>query len=174
MCSSYMAPEQIQCSYLPALHWTALSLAVEGSKAHRGCLRRRCQTAVSHWRGRSRFLCFTSYLVKHKDLLCGPCTPSDPGCSVQQPQLCLPLCQYLSHAEVLSAAIWYLLPYQMQTLNNVWPTTDLSRTILGSPPLIASFVICYLATLSFIPHVAHPHFIGIFLSTLCVMKSNVF
>lgn len=96
-----------------------------------------CRTAVSHWRGRFHFFCFTSYLVKHKDLLCGPCTPTNPGCSGQQPQLCLPLCQYLYHAEVLSAAIWYLLPYQMQTLNNVWPMADLGRTILGSPPSIA-------------------------------------
>lgn len=41
-----------------------------------------------------------------------------------------------------------------------WITFDLQphfgRIILGSPPLIASFVICYLATLSLILHVAHP------------------
>lgn len=46
------------------------------------------------------FLRLSKYLVKHKAFLFGPCTPNDPGCSVQQPQLCLPLCQNLSHPEV--------------------------------------------------------------------------
>lgn len=52
-----------------------------------------------------------------------------------------------------------------------WITFDLqpnsSRIILGSSPLIASFVICYLATLSFTLHTAHPFHWDTPFNTMC-------
>lgn len=52
-----------------------------------------------------------------------------------------------------------------------WITFDLQpdtgRIILGSSPLIASFVICYLATLSFTLHIAHPLHWDMPFNTMC-------